>query len=432
MTVPEPPSATTPTGARRRVAIVGSGVSGLVCAYLLREKFEVTLYEADSRLGGHAHTVQVDGGDGIYPVDTGFLVYTEATYPNLIKLFAELDIPTQPSVMSFSYRDDVANVEWKGSSLATVFAQKRNLLRLNFWRMLRDIVRFNALLTALIADPSVNGDVTLGEFLATHRASQAFRDWYLVPMGAAIWSANPEHFLSMPAKSFAAFFSRHGLLNVRGMPAWRTVSGGSRHYVDAIATAVTQSGQILDETPVRLVERGSDHVVLHTDAGNAAYDHVIFACHSDQALALLAAPTNAEKEILGAIAYQDNEVTLHWDETLLPRRKTARAAWNYLRHDPHSHVATLTYNISTLQSITAPREFLVSLNSRHLIDSTKVLGEFHYAHPVLDDVTVAAQRRRDEVQTSLTSYCGAYWGFGFHEDGARSAVEVCAALGVTW
>ncbi len=413
-----------------RIAIVGAGVSGLTCAFLLSDVHEVTLFEADDRLGGHAHTVEVCEGSQTIPVDTGFLVYNDETYPNFIKLLERLEVTTKESVMSFSYADEAANLEWKGSSLNSVFAQRRNLLRPRFLRMVLDIVSFNRTLRRALRG-ELDPHMTLGDLLATNRWGRGFQEWYLVPMGAAIWSANPQTFTDIPARTFAEFFSRHGLLRVRGMPTWRTITGGSREYVQRIADHVRARGVVHVATPVRSVRRFADHVDVTVDGGVDTFDHVILACHSDQALALLIDPSDAEVQVLGAIRYQENEVTLHTDTSILPASRRAWAAWNYRRVDDGS-LATLTYNISTLQSIEGPHEYLVSLNSNELIDPNRVIMKLQYAHPVLDQVTVAAQQLRHTLHGGRTSFCGAYFGFGFHEDGVRSALEVCGALGVSW
>lgn len=414
-----------------KIAIVGAGVSGLSAAYVLSGHHDVTLFEREEYLGGHAHTVSVKGENGDYDVDTGFLVFNDDTYPHFISLLKRLGVASRPSVMSFSYRDASTSLEWKGSNLNTVFSQRRNLLRPRFIKMVLDILSFNRTLRALLQG-DIDADQTLGEILVDKRWGREFQEWYLVPMGAAIWSANPNSFTQIPARTFAEFFSRHGLLNTRAMPKWRTVVGGSQEYVSRIAEHVERRGVIRDATGVRAIARFADRVELTTDEEVLTFDHVVVATHSDEALRLLSDPSEDETSVLGAIRYQDNEVTLHWDTTLLPTSRRAWAAWNYLRDDEKDSLATLTYNVSTLQSIPDPRQFLVSLNSDHLIDPTKVLGRFHYAHPVLDQATVRAQRQRHSLNGRRTSYCGAYFGYGFHEDGIRSALEVCESLGVSW
>lgn len=414
-----------------RIAIVGAGVSGLTAAYLLHPHHEVTLYEAQPRLGGHAHTVCVEVDERTYPVDTGFLVYNDQTYPLFIRLLEKLGVATKQSEMSFSYTDSLTGLEWKGTTLNTIFAQRRNLVRPRFLRMLWHIVTFNRSLRRML-DDELSTTLTIGELLRQRSWGRELRDWYLVPMGAAIWSANPESFLDMPARTFAEFFQRHGLLSVRNRPEWRTIDGGSRTYVEAIESRLRAQGKIATGAPVTSVRRVEGGVEVATDDAREVFEHVIVACHSDDALALLAEPTADETRILGAIRYQPNEVTLHWDTSLLPQRRLAWAAWNYRRTGRTSQLATLTYNISALQSISAPREFLVTLNGDDEIDDAKVFARFRYEHPVLDGATVAAQRERALLQGERLSFCGAYLGYGFHEDGVRSAFEACLRLGVSW
>ncbi len=414
-----------------RIAIVGAGVSGLTAAYLLHPYHEVTLYEAQARLGGHAHTVSVDVEHRDYLVDTGFLVYNDQTYPLFIRLLDKLGVATKPSEMSFSYTDSFTGLEWKGSSLNTIFAQRRNLMRPRFLRMLWHIVTFNRSLRRML-DDELSTTISIGELLRQRSWGREFRDWYLVPMGAAIWSANPESFLDMPARTFAEFFQRHGLLSVRNRPEWRTIEGGSKTYVDAIEVRLRAHGKVAPGAPVTSVRRVDNGVEVVTDDSREVFDHVIVACHSDDALALLAEPTPDESRILGAIRYQANEVTLHSDTSLLPSRRLAWAAWNYRRTGRTSQLATLTYNVSALQSISAPKEFLVTLNGDDEIDDALVFARFCYEHPVLDGATVAAQRERALLQSDRLSFCGAYLGYGFHEDGVRSAFEACLRLGVSW
>jgi predicted NAD/FAD-binding protein len=409
-----------------RIAIVGTGVSGLVCAHLLSRRHDVTLFEAEGRPGGHAHTVTVDLADGSYDVDTGFLVYNERNYPGLIALFDALGVATKPSDMSFSVTDDVSGLEWKGSSFDSVFAQRRNLVRPSFLRMLSDIVRFNRMARSLLDAPHDAG-VSLGDLLDRGRWSSQFLNWYLVPMGSSIWSADPSTFLDMPAVTFARFFANHGLLEYGNQPAWRTVDGGSKRYVDAVL-APLGSAVRLDE-PVDKVTRSEDEVELHTVNGPERFDHVVIATHSDQALDLLSDPLPVEREVLGAIAYQPNRATLHTDVSLLPANRRAWASWNYHRLPDHPTEATLTYRLRSLQGIDSRDELLITLNRDDAIDPDKVLRSFDYTHPVYDVAAVAAQQRQEELNgIRRTWFCGAYWGYGFHEDGVQSARVVCRRL----
>jgi predicted NAD/FAD-binding protein len=332
--------------------------------------------------------------------------------------------------MSFSYQDVRRGLQWKGSSLNTIFAQRRNIFRLSFLRMVTDILSFNKTLRGLL-ESSISPTLTLADVLEQRQWSQEFVDWYLIPMGAAIWSADPLTFAEIPARTFAEFFSRHGLLRVRGRPVWRTIDGGSRSYVTRLEQEIALRGKIHLATPVESIRRSDAGVDIVTEGGVESFDHVVIACHSDEALAMLERPSDDERLVLGAIRYQSNDVTLHFDESLLPTTRRARAAWNY-RRDNDDELATLTYDVSALQSIASPRRFLVSLNSDQRIDPAKVLARFRYSHPVLDQLTVLAQQQRHRLNENRTSYCGAYFGYGFHEDGVASALEACESLGASW
>jgi uncharacterized protein len=409
-----------------RIAIVGTGVSGLVCAHLLSRRHDITVFEADSRPGGHAHTVRIDLADETHEVDTGFLVYNERNYPGLVRLFDQLDVTTKPSDMSFSVSDEISGVEWRGTSLNTLFAQRRNAVRPAFLRMLSDIVAFNRAARALVAEPHPT-DESLAEMLATGRWSSRFVEWYLMPMGSSIWSADPKTFLDMPAVTFARFFDNHGLLDYGDQPSWRTVAGGSRHYVEAILAPLGAAVRL--SSPVHKVTRGDDGVELHTDMGPERFDHVVLATHSDQALQVLSDPTVPEREVLGAIRYQPNRATLHTDELLLPKCRRAWASWNYHRPADRPRLATLTYRLASLQGIQSDQEILVTLNRDDAIRDDRVVASFDYSHPVLDVQAIAAQRRHEELNGQRgTWFCGAYWGYGFHEDGVQSALTVCRRL----
>ena len=409
-----------------KIAIVGTGVSGLVCAHLLSRTHDVTVFEADARPGGHAHTVRVELPDGTFDVDTGFLVYNERNYPGLIKLFADLGVATKPSDMSFSVCDEVSGLEWKGTSFDTVFAQRRNLVRPAFLRMLADIVRFNRRATRLL-DGTSDPSMSLEDLLADGHWSSRFLDWYLVPMGSSIWSADPSTFLDMPAVTFARFFANHGLLEYGNQPDWRTVAGGSKLYVDAILGPLGKAVR-LDE-PVTKITRGADEVEIHTSGGPERFDQIVVATHSDQALELLSDPSDAEREVLGAIRYQPNRATLHTDERLLPANRKAWASWNYHRVADQPTEATLTYRLRSLQGIESRDELLVTLNRDDAIDPARILRTFEYAHPVYDGPAIAAQARHEDLNgQNRTWFAGAYWGYGFHEDGVQSARVVCRRL----
>lgn len=415
-----------------RIAIIGSGVSGLVTAHLLRRRHDVVLYETDERPGGHAHTHRVELPELTCDVDTGFLVYNDRTYPLFCRLLDELGVATKPSDMSFSVADQRAGLEWRGSSISTVFARRANLARPDFLRMLVDVARFNRLARRLVTDPPPDS-VTLEEVLAPHRWSAGFREWYLVPLGSSIWSANPSTFTRIPAATFVRFFERHGLLSLHNQPHWRTVVGGSTRYVEAIVAPLRNEGRLRLGTRVDKIRREYSGVEVMSEAGVETYDHVVLATHSDQALRLLSDPDRMERETLGALRYQPNRATLHTDSSLLPTERRAWASWNYHRLDAERDEATLTYYLNRLQGIDSATPVLVTLNRDDAIDPEKVLGHMQYAHPVFDPAAIRAQGRRDRINGARrTWFTGAYWGYGFHEDGVRSAVETCRALGVTW
>jgi len=413
-----------------RIAIVGSGVSGLVAAHLLHDRHDVTLFESGERPGGHTNTVRVDLADATVEVDTGFLVYTERNYPNFVRLLQRLGVATQPSDMSFSMSDEHSGIEWRGTSPSTVFARRRNIVRPAFLRMLADVGRFNRTALRLLEDPPAE-HVTLADVLATRRWSRGFLDWYLVPLGASIWSADPGTFMSIPAARFARFFERHGLLRFADQPGWRTVSGGARHYVDAIVAPLAALGRLRLGTPVGKIRRTPGGVELWSPrTGSETFDHVVVATHSDQALGLLSDPTRLERDVLGAVRYQPNRATLHTDTGLMPSNRRAWASWNYHRADPEPERATLTYYLNTLQGLETREGVFVTLNRDEVIDPEKVIASFDYAHPVLDTAAAIAQSRRLELNSGRVSFCGAYFGDGFHEDGVRSALEACEPFGV--
>jgi uncharacterized protein len=412
-----------------RIGIIGTGIAGMTAAHLLQGRHEVHIFEADSRPGGHANTVTVQLPGGPVGADTGFLVYNERTYPLFTRLLAGLGVATHPSEMSFSLTDQRQGVEWRGTSLSTVFAQRRNAVRPAFLAMMADVLRFNRLSRSVLDDPR-SAPGTLADLLAGRHWSAGFIDWYLVPLGSAIWSADPATFTQIPARTFVEFFSRHGLLGPGHGPAWRTVTGGSTRYVEAILEPFRRQGRLHLRAEVTKLRRQGRSVELLTAAGPVAFDHVVVATHSDQALALLADPTQEEHRVLGAFRYQPNRATLHTDTTLLPANRRAWASWNYMRPDgPIRDRATLTYYLNPLQGLRADRPLLVTLNRDEAINPELVLERFDYAHPVIDLAAVAAQADQRALSSGLVSYCGAYWGYGFHEDGVRSALAVCERLG---
>ncbi|HWA36972.1 MAG TPA: FAD-dependent oxidoreductase [Burkholderiales bacterium] len=397
-----------------RIAVIGAGIAGNVAAWHLhRAGHEVTVFEAGSHVGGHTHTHAVDG----LAIDTGFIVYNERTYPNFSRLLEQLQVASQPSSMSFSVRNEASGLEWGGATLNTLFAQRRNLLRPRFHRMIADILRFNREAPRLLGE---GGDATLGEYLARERYCQAFLDDYLVPMGAAIWSTHPSRMLGFPARFFVRFLHNHGMLSVNDRPQWRVVRGGSARYVERLTAPFRHRIRI--EAPVAWLRRLPDGVLLRARSVLERFDHAFVACHADQALALLADATPLEREVLGAIRYQENEAVLHTDASLLPRARRAWAAWNYhVLREPGERVA-LTYNMNILQGLAAPETYCVTLNRTAEIRPDRIVKRLVYHHPLFTPEAVAAQARQRELNAGRTFYCGAYWRFGFHEDGVVSAL----------
>jgi len=422
-----------------KIAIVGSGISGLAAAHRLQDEAHVTLLEAGSHFGGHTHTVDVtlpaSGGHSVtHGVDTGFLVFNERTYPQLLALLAELDVATAPSDMSFSVQVPGAAagqpLEWSGSSLSSVFAQRGNLLRPRFWGMLADLLRFNQLTTrlALAGDEAAIAQ-PLGDFLQEQRFGAAFRDWYFLPMLGCIWSCPTEQMLRFPVATMVRFCHNHGLLQVSGRPQWHTVVGGARHYVDKIVARIADKRL---NTPVRRIERDAAGVRLLTEHGAERFDRVVLATHSDQALALLAAPTAQERAVLGAIRYQPNRAVLHTDASVLPTRRAAWAAWNYQRAarpgDASARVC-LHYWLNQLQPLPFAQPVLVSLNPVQPIAAQHVIGAYDYEHPVFDLPAIRAQAQVAQLQGEQHSwFCGAWTGYGFHEDGLKSGLAAANAL----
>ena len=402
------------------IAIVGSGIAGNVAAYHLAREHEITVFEAGAHVGGHTNTIDVELDGERHAVDTGFIVFNDWTYPNFIRLIDELGVAWHDSDMSFSVKCERTGLEYNGSTLNSLFAQRRNLFRPSFHRMIRHILRFHREAPAMLADDAP--DLTLGEYLAQNGYSREFRDHYIVPMGAAIWSADPGAFDHIPARFFIRFFDNHGMLSVDDRPTWRVITGGSARYVEKLTAGFAD--RIRLDSPVEKVVRHDDHVEVHSRHGVERFDAIFLACHSDQALSLLADPTPAEREVLGAIRYQPNEAVLHTDTSLMPRRKLAWAAWNYhLLRETRDRVA-LTYNMNILQGLPTDRQFMVTLNHTEAIDPRRVIEVVQYEHPVFTPEAVAAQQRHGEIDgAKRTYYCGAYWRNGFHEDGVVSALD---------
>jgi uncharacterized protein len=405
-----------------KIAIIGAGVSGNTLAWHLNKQHDVTLFEANAHIGGHTHTHHVEAFGRQYQIDTGFIVYNNWTYPNFIHLLNELGVETQSSSMSFSVKDESSGLEYNGTSLNSLFAQRLNLLRPSFIGMIKDILRFNKEAPALLDDDQA--DMPFGEYLKGNRYGQHFIKHYVIPMGSAIWSASPEQMFAFPAKFFIRFFHNHGMLSVSDRPEWRVIKGGSHGYVQKLTQPFKD--RIKLNTPIESVYRTQDGVIVKPKNKLAeSFDWVFFACHSDQALAMLEDATKDEIEVLGAIPYQKNQIVLHTDVNLMPKKKLAWAAWNYhLTAQPLS-LAAVTYNMNILQSLESPEPFLVTLNHTDKIDPSKIIKTLHYTHPVFTPQGIAAQARHAEISgVNRTGYAGAYWRNGFHEDGVVSALAV--------
>jgi uncharacterized protein len=408
-----------------RIAVVGSGISGLASAWLLSREHAVTLFEANDYFGGHTHTHAIEHEGQRLAVDSGFIVFNPMHYPLLTRLFAELGVQSQPTTMSFSVRNAASGLEYNATSLDTLFCQRRNLVSPRFWMMMRDLLRFYREAPALLTTPGPGP--TVGTYLAAGGYSAAFRDEHLLPMAAALWSAPASRILQFPAQYLVRFMANHQMLQISGRSPWRVVSGGSASYVSALRARWRLEERL--NCPVRSVRRGPASVQIISEAGTEYFDQVVLACHSDQSLAMLADASDRERDILGAIPYQDNETIVHTDASLLPLRRKAWAAWNaFVPADP-SEVCTVSYCMNLLQGLTSRAPLVVTLNRTSAVDPAKMLRRMRYRHPVYTQGSVAAQSRRAEIQgLRRTWFAGAYWGWGFHEDGIRSAVDVCTAL----
>jgi uncharacterized protein len=410
-----------------RIAIVGAGISGLTVAYLLHRDHEVTVFEADNRLGGHAHTVLVESAGETRHLDTGFIVFNDRDYPNFERLLARLAVPSQPSDMSFGVSDANGSFEYASHSLGGVFAKRSNLLNPAFVRMLAELPRFQRAAAALLR----SGDerISLRGWLSSQRFSNYFVEHVIVPQAATLWSADPQQMSGFPALLLARFFENHGMLGLRGRSSWRTIAGGSERYVEALASGFRDRAHL--RSPVSSITRKLDGVTLTlAGAEPLGFDHVVIATHSDQALAMLTDPTWREREILDAIPYQENEAVLHTDPSLLPARRAAWASWNY-HLGQESGRPTLTHHLNRLQSLPGHEQFFVTLNLVERIDPRLVIKRVTYAHPVYTPDGIDAQRRVAEISgpEGRTHFCGAYWGWGFHEDGVSSALRVAESFG---
>ncbi len=411
------------------IAIIGAGISGNTAAYLLAQQHEVTLFEANDYAGGHAHThdILVDGVP--VTIDTGFMVFNKRTYPNFCRLLDELGVESRPSDMSLSVQVPHANLEFQGSSLSGLFAQRRNMFRPKFWRLLSEIKRFNQLAT-VYATTEHDGEQTLGELLDEWRINRELRDWYLTPMTAAIWSAPPSAIEALPAYFILGFYRNHGLLQLSDRPQWRTIVGGARVYVEALLKSPNIRLRL--SAPIREVVRTRSGVELTTSAGSTeSFDTVLLACHADQALRMLADATTDERRILSAFPYQPNEAVVHTDPTVMPRRGRAWASWNYTAGptDAGERSVTVTYHLNRLQGFASPRPVFVTLNPLTPIRDEHIIKRLQYTHPAYSVASVAAQREHTMINGRGGMYfCGAYWGYGFHEDGVRSAMSAVAPL----
>lgn len=425
---------------RPSVGVVGSGVAGLTAAYLLQRRYDVTLFEADDRLGGHAHTHDIPTPDGrVIPVDTGFIVHNQRTYPSLLRLFAELGVATQPTEMSMSIRCEGCGLEYAGArGLPGLFAQRRLAVNPRYLRLLAEVKRFHRQAQRLLAaygegDPARIDAVTLGAFLALGGYSDYFVRHFMVPVVSAVWSAGAEVSLQYPARYLFSFLDNHGMLSVSGSPLWRTVVGGSRSYVERAAKGLTA---VHTQTPVRAIRRTADGIEIRdVDDQLSTVDKVVVATHPDQALRLLADPTPAERDVLGAFTYSTNATVLHTDSSILPRAAAARASWNYLMPTCDHQAAepvVVSYWMNRLQRLDEPVDYVVSLNAGQRIDPATVLDRMTYEHPTYTPESVAAQRLLPGLNTAETAYAGAYHGWGFHEDGCAAGVRAAASLGVDW
>ncbi|MFT5924393.1 MAG: putative NAD/FAD-binding protein [Paraglaciecola sp.] len=416
----------------KQIAIIGTGISGLTCGYLLHQKHDITLFEANDYIGGHTATKDVEVNGEKYAIDTGFIVFNDWTYPNFIKLMDKIGVKSQATEMSFSVKNIARNLEYNGNTLNSLFAQRRNILRPRFWRIVRGILKFNKTCKKGAVEKVDYGEQTLHQFLIQHQFSDDFTYNYILPMCAAIWSTSLEDIKAFPFTFFLRFFNNHGLLNITDRPQWRSITGGSREYITPLTSGFEDKIKL--NSPVKFVtDKGNQKSVLLQNGSEYLFDDVIFACHSDQALAIIASPSALHKEILGSMPYTKNEVVLHTDHSVLPVRKLAWASWNYLikgYNGEYQAPAVLTYNMNILQNIESNTTFCVTLNNTKNIDPEKILGTYSYAHPQFNNQTIIAQARWEEISgNSGLHFCGAYWYNGFHEDGVHSALDVCKSFG---
>ncbi|HWR72021.1 MAG TPA: FAD-dependent oxidoreductase [Nitrospirota bacterium] len=410
-----------------KIAIIGGGISGMVAAYLLNEDHDITLFETNDYIGGHTHTVDVKREGKTYVVDTGFIVFNETTYPNFLKLIKKLGVDYQPSTMTFSVKSEKNGLEYSPHSLRSFFAQKRNIVDPSFYRMIWDIIRFRRDIDHLVREDTDEQEI--GPYLRKHGYSRRFIEHFIIPLGSSLWSTDPKRIHNFPLQTFARFFKNHGFLEMEHPIAWKVIKGGSRRYTEKLTAPYAD--RIRLKAPVKSVIRRQDHVEVHPVHGHLErFDHVVMACHSDQALAMLKDPSSAEQEILRALPYQENHVVLHTDPSILPARRSLWSSWNY--HIPLEDMdrAALTYDMNILQTIACNEEFCVTLNRPGVINRNRVIGTYIYHHPVYTKDSPRAQKRHEEISgRNRTHFCGAYWGYGFHEDGVNSALAACKFFG---
>ena len=402
-----------------KIAIIGSGISGNTLAYHLNSNHQITLFESNSRVGGHSHTHEIEIANQKLNVDTGFIVFNKKTYPHFLNLLHELKVPYENSAMSFSVKDSQKDFEYNGTNLNALFAQRKNLISPTFYKMIKEILRFNKNSTLLLKD---NEEISLGEYLDREAYSDFFKKYYILPMGSAIWSSDVKTMMTFPAKFFVRFFDNHGMLNINDRPQWLTITGGSINYVKKLISPFEKKIKL--NSQIKSVDRKNDHVAIQFHDRDEKFDWVFFACHSDEALKLIKSPTQDEKNVLKAIPYKDNEVILHFDERFMPRRKLAWAAWNYHVAEDSSSPVSLTYNMNILQNLKTNVPVLVTLNPQEKIDKHKIIKKLSYAHPQYSLKSIEAQSKHHLISgVNRTSFAGAYWGNGFHEDGVKSAID---------
>ena len=412
---------------RLKIAIIGTGISGLTSAYLLSKKHDLTIYEKNNYIGGHTHTHKVKDNNQFLNIDSGFIVYNENTYPNFIKLLDMINVKRQHTDMGFSVKSSKIDFEYAGNSLNSIFSKKTNLLNLSFLKMIYDIIRFNKLSNKELN--SNNLDLTLKEYLKNNTFSKYFINNYIIPMGSAIWSTSPKLMLDMPAYFFIRFFKNHGLLQITNRPQWWVIKNGSKQYVKKLIKNFKDNIKL--NTTIKSIKRINNKVHIQLDNDVEIFDKVVIATHSDQALQLLNKPTNDEKNILNSIKYQKNIALMHTDHTILPKRKLAWSSWNYLINKNKNDLVTLTYNMNILQSLKSDTTFCVTINNTKNLDKSKIIKEIVYHHPLFTSNSVKAQAKKDDIcGMNNTYYCGAYWGYGFHEDGVKSALDVCKKFGL--